>query len=314
MADITRADVATLIQEEYSNVFLQAAGDQQGSAVIRAFGTIPLGTKITNAPVLTALPEAGWVQESATDPSGVKPTSEAAWGNKRFVVEEVAVIIPIHEDVLEDMTEDGLQNLSVLGGRAIGKVLDQAVLFGVNKPTTWTDPALLPAATAAGNVFQVSATPGEDDLAGSIFQAAGAVADSGANPTSILSARGLRFRLANLRASDGTAILSRTLGADGSFSDDIAGLDAEFVDNGAWNPALATAIVADRSRVMIGQRSDIQVKFLDQATVGGINLAERDMVALRFKARYAYALGNILTGAGSAAEPVAAVTPAPVVP
>ena len=60
----------------------------------------------------------------------------------------------------------------------------------------------------------------------------------------------------------------------------------------------------------IGQRSDIQVKFLDQATVGGINLAERDMVALRFKGRFAYALGNTLTGQGSAAEPVAAVTPA----
>jgi len=310
MADITRADVATLIQEEYSNVFLDAAGDSEGSAAIRAFGTVPLGTKITNAPVLTTLPEASWVSESSTAPAGVKPTSKAVWGNKKFVVEELAVIIPIHEDVLEDMTEDGLQNLSVLGGRAIGKKLDEAILFGQDKPTTWIDPDLLAAATAAGNVFQISATPGEDDLAGSIFQAAGAVADSGANPTTILSSAGLRFRLANLRASDGTAILSRTLGGDGTFSDDIAGLRASFVDNGAWDAALATAIVADRTRVKIGQRSDIQVKFLDQATVGGINLAERDMVALRFKARYAYALGNTLTGAGTNAEPVAAVTPA----
>ena len=310
MADITRADVATLIQEEYSNVFLDAAGDSEGSAAIRAFGTVPLGTKITNAPVLTTLPEASWVSESSTAPAGVKPTSKAVWGNKKFVVEELAVIIPIHEDVLEDMTEDGLQNLSVLGGRAIGKKLDEAILFGQDKPTTWIDPDLLAAATAAGNVFQISATPGANDLAGSIFQAAGAVADSGANPTTILSSAGLRFRLANLRASDGTAILSRTLGGDGTFSDDIAGLRASFVDNGAWDAALATAIVADRTRVKIGQRSDIQVKFLDQATVGGINLAERDMVALRFKARYAYALGNTLTGAGTNAEPVGAVTPA----
>lgn len=310
MADITRADVATLIQEEYSNVFLDAAGDSEGSAAIRAFGTVPLGTKITNAPVLTTLPEASWVSESSTAPAGVKPTSKAVWGNKKFVVEELAVIIPIHEDVLEDMTEDGLQNLSVLGGRAIGKKLDEAILFGQDKPTTWIDPDLLAAATAAGNVFQISATPGADDLAGSIFQAAGAVADSGANPTTILSSAGLRFRLANLRASDGTAILSRTLGGDGTFSDDIAGLRASFVDNGAWDAARATAIVADRTRVKIGQRSDIQVKFLDQATVGGINLAERDMVALRFKARYAYALGNTITGAGTNAEPVGAVTPA----
>ncbi len=313
MADISRADVATLIQEEYSGTFLDAVGSLEGSAVIRAFGTIPLGTKITNAPVLTTLPEAQWVSESSTDAAGVKPTSKVVWGNKKFVVEELAVIIPIHEDVLEDMDEDGLAKLSVLGGQAIGAKLDESVLFGVDKPTTWTDPDLLASATADGNVFQVSATPGENDLAGAIYQAAGAVADSGANPTSLLSASGLRFRLANLRASDGTAILSRTLGGDGSFTDDIAGLRASFVDNGAWDNALATAIVADRNRVKIGQRSDIQVKFLDQATVGGINLAERDMVALRFKARYAYALGNTITRNGKA-EPAGAVTPAPVVP
>lgn len=308
MADISRDDVATLIQEEYTDAFLSASAAESG--VIQAFGTVPLGTKITNAPVLTTLPEAAWVSESATEPEGVKPTSKATWGNKRFVVEEVAVIIPIHEDTLEDMTEDGLAALSALGGTAIGKKLDQAVLFGVDKPSTWTDLDLLAAATAAGNIFQVSATPGADDLAGSILQAAGAVADSGADPTDILSAAGLRFRLANLRGADGQSIYTRQLADSGVVSDNIAGLDASFVKNGAWDNTLATAIVVDENRVKIGQRSDIQVKFLDQATVGGINLAERDMVALRFKARYAYALGNTINASGQISEPVAAVTPA----
>lgn len=308
MADISRAEVASLIQEEYDKVLLDNVA--VSSAAIAAFGTVPLGTKITNAPVLTTLPEAGWVSESATDASGVKPTSQAVWANKQFVVEEIAVIIPIHEDTLEDATEDLLANITLLGGQAIGKKLDQAIFFGTQKPATWLSPDLLAAATAAGNIFQVSATPGEDDLAGSIFQAAGAVADSGANPTDIVSSAGLRFRLANLRATDGTAILSRTMGGDGTFSDDIAGLDAQFVKNGAWDNALATAIIADGDRVKIGVRQDITVKFLDQATVGGINLAERDMVALRFKARYAYVLGNTITTQGTASEPVAAVTPA----
>lgn len=51
------------------------------------------------------------------------------------------------------------------------------------------------------------------------------------------------------------------------------------------------------------------MKLLDQATVGSINLAERDMVALRFKARYAYVLGNAATASGANKVPVAAVTP-----
>ena len=315
MAEITREDVAALIQEEYSNVLLDTVDEQ--SAVIQAFGMVPLGTKVTNAPVLASLPEAKWVSETAPtedDKTGVKPTSKVTWANKQFVVEEIAVIIPVHEDVLEDATEDIIASLTKLGGQAIGKALDEAVLFGKNKPATWLSPDLFAAATTAGSIFQVSATPGEDDLAGSIFQAAGAVADSGADPSKVLSASGLRFRLANLRAQDGTAILSRTMGDGGSFTDSIAGLDAAFVKNGAWDATKSLALVADADRVKIGVRQDITVKFLDQATVNGINLAETDRVAFRFKARYAYVLGDTINAAGSLMLPVAAVTPAAVTP
>lgn len=314
MADIARDDVATLIQEEYSNVLLDTA--EEKSAALSTFTTVPLGTKITNAPVLATLPDAYWVSESATDASGVKPTSKAIWSNKKFVVEEIAVIIPIHEDTIEDATEDMLGNIAKLGGTAIGKKLDQAVLFGYQKPTTWTSLDLLAAATTAGNVFQVSATPGPNDLAGSILQAAGAVSDSGADPTTILAANGLKFRLANLRAADGSAIYSKSLSEAGGVSEDIAGLTAGFVKNGAWDNTKATAIVADSDRVLIGVRQDVTVKFLDQATIGTganqINLAERDMVALRFKARYAYVLGNTVNATGVASEPAGAVIPAAV--
>jgi len=312
MADISRADVATLIEEEYSNVLLETA--QVSSAVQSAFRNVPLGTRTTNVPVLATLPEAYWVSESATDPSGVKPTSKATWGNKQFVVEEIAVIVPVHENTIDDATEDILADIARLGGTAIGKKLDQAVIFGLQKPATWLSPALRAAATAAGNVFQVGAAAGPNDLAGSIFQAAGAVADSGADPSTLLSASGLRFRLANLRDSTGSPVYTRALGEGGLVQDNVAGLDAQFVKNGAWNPALATAIVADRERVLIGVRQDITVKFLDQATIGTgenqINLAERDMVALRFKARYAYVLGDTINATGTASEPVAAVVPA----
>ena len=75
-------------------------------------------------------------------------------------------------------------------------------------------------------------------------------------------------------------------------------------------PSEATALIADPSTVRIGVRQDITVKFLDQATVGGINLAEKDMVALRFKARFAYVLGNpAVPETGVAGYGVAAVLP-----
>lgn len=305
MADIDRNDVATLIEEEYSGALLDFAA--ASSAALQAYRTVNLGTKTTNMPVLTTLPEADWVTESVDTDDGTKPTSKAIWGNKTIVAEELAVIVPIHENVLDDATEDLLTQIAQLGGQAIGKKLDQAVLFGTDKPATWLSPDLVTAATNAGNVFTASATPGANDLFGSIAQAAAAVDDSGADPDSIVSRSGLRFQLMNLRDTTGAAVYQRTLSDAGTVSESILGLDFTPVKNGAWDRTKATAIIADSSRVLIGVRQDVTVKFLDQATVGGINLAEKDMVALRFKARYGYVLGNTIASDGQTTEPVAVV-------
>ena len=90
----------------------------------------------------------------------------------------------------------------------------------------------------------------------------------------------------------------------------VHGLAAAWVTGRVWDRDEAEGFVVDSSRVKIGVRQDISVKLLDQATVGSINLAERDMVALRFKARYAYVLGNTVNGEGDGEGPVSAILPA----
>jgi len=300
MADITRAEVASLIAEEYGPQIIKAA--TQGSTALAAFPTVNMGTKVRNMPVLATVPEAQWVTD--TDNTGIKPTSQATWVNKTLVAEEVAVIVPIHENTLDDATEDILADLAGLGGQALGKKLDQAVFFGTDKPVSWTSLDILAAAIAAGQDFPVGS--GGDDLYGSILQAGEAVADAGFDPQSIIARRGLSFQLRNLRDGDDRLLL------DG---DSFAGLETFWNRNGAWEPEEATAFIVDPSTVRIGVRQDVTVKFLDQATLGSgenqINLAERDMVALRFKARFAYVLGNPYTPeAGAAAYGVAVITPA----
>lgn len=311
MADISRADVAGLIADEYAPGVLSAA--EAASVVLSAFGTVPMGTKTIRMPVVAALPSAGFVSESATDASGAKPTSKVIWSNKDLVAEEIAVIIPVHENVIDDATEDILDDIAKLGGQAIGKVLDAAVMFGVGKPASWTSADLVAAATAAGNIAQVGAAGTDEDLGGSFYKAAELVADDGFDPSAVLAKLALKFRLANLRNANGDPIFIESLSAgvgDGS----IAGLTAHLNRNGAWDSTLSEGIVVDPALVKIGVRQDITVKFLDQATVGGINLAERDMVALRFKARYAYVLGEIMTSEGEIGTPVANVVPAVVIP
>lgn len=299
MADISRAEVATLIAEEYANTLLTGAA--AASVALSAFPTVNMGTKVTHMPVLATLPDADWVTESATDATGVKPTSEATWADKTLVAEEVAVIIPVHENVIDDATTAVLDEIATMGGTAIGKKLDQAVVFGTDKPASWTSAALLPAAVAAGQTFaNVEGAANAADLWGSVNSAAQVLAEAGYDPDTMLSALALRFRLANIRDNDGNRAFS---------GDSFAGFSTNFARNGAWDGTSAEALIADSSRVRIGVRQDISVKFLDQATVNGINLAERDMVALRLKARYAYVLGSGATSMGPNQTPVAAVTP-----
>jgi HK97 family phage major capsid protein len=293
---ISRAEVSTAIQEAYSDTLLAAA--VAGSTVLTAFPTVNLGTKLTHLPVLATLPEAGWVSES-TDSTGVKPTSEVTWQDLTMVVEEIAVIVPIHEDVLADATAPILEEVTNRAGEAIGKKLDQAVLFGVGKPASWTSAALYPAAsTASQTVTYSSGNANVADLVGGVTQAARQVAAAGFQPDVLVAPLTFRYDVINTRDAQGQPIFR---------DEQFAGYSTVFNRNGAWTGAGVQAMVADSTRIRIGVRQDITVKFLDQATVGSVNLAERDMVALRFKARYAYVLGRSATSLGVNKTPVAAL-------
>lgn len=283
MADITRAEVASLIGEEYGAQVIKAATQQ--SIALQAFPNVNMGTKVSHMPVLATLPVASFVSD--TDNLGVKPTSQVTWADQTLVAEEIAVIIPVHENTVDDATEDILAQLAELGGQAIGTALDGAVLFGTNKPASWTSLDIQAAAVAAGNTATVVDGAGNtSDLYGAQLQVAALIADKGFDPSALMAKRALMYQLANLRGTDGHAVL---------MGDKIAAFDTFWSRNGSWVSSEATTLIADPTTVRIGVRQDITVKFLDQATVGGINLAEKDMVALRFKARFAYVLGQVAT-------------------
>lgn len=305
MADIARSELSTIIQEEYSNELLASAA--ASSAALQAFRRVDLGTKTTNLPVLATIPEAEFVTESGDN--STKPTAQATWGNKQLVAEEIAVIIPIHENVVDDASTDVLDELTRQGGAAIGRTLDAAVFFGVNKPASWTSDDLLAAADAADQVVNVGDVADGDDLGGAILQAAELVDTAGWDPSGVAAPRGIKYRLANLRNADGTPIFLPSLASTPGSIDQVAGLDASWVSGRVWDRDVAEAFVYDADRIVIGVRQDITVKFLSEATVGDINLAERDMVALRFKARYAYVLGNTFTEESNTSCPVATVAP-----
>lgn len=310
MADISRADALALLARQDINEIVKP--DVQTSVALSAFRTIRMSAGTARMPVLSAIPTAGWVTDNTSNEStGVKPTSKATWTNKDLVAEEVAVIVPVHENTLADSSFDIWGEIRPLVSQEFGRIVDAAVLFGTNKPATWTDPALIPGAIAAGNTV-VEGTG--VDLAEDFNEAFGQVEDDEFDVNSAFTGRFLRRSLRGLRDDNGQPIYLDALRSDGSTAS-IYGQDLRYVNNGGWDRSAAIALVGDSSKVVIGVREDVQVKLLDQATIGtganAINLAERDMVALRFKFRLAFATAYSTARIGGSPTdyPFAVITP-----
>jgi HK97 family phage major capsid protein len=307
MADITRADALALLARQDLSEIIKP--DTQDSAALAAFRTIRMSAGTVRMPVLSAIPTAGWVTDNqASDASGIKPTSKVSWANKELIAEEMAVIVPIHENTLADSNFDIWGEVRPLVAQEFGRILDAAVFFGTNKPATWTDPALVPGAIAAGNdVVEGTGI----DLAEDFNEAFGLVEDDEFDVNSAFTGRFLRRSLRGLRDENNQPIYLDAIRSDGSTAS-IYGQDLRYIKNGGWNREAAIALVGDSSKVVIGIREDVQVKVLTEATVGGINLAEKDMVALRFKFRVGFATAYSTARIGGAPTdyPFAVITPA----
>lgn len=297
---IVRADIEAAIREGYSGEFLNAANGS--SAILQAVPTKILSNKVAKFSTRTERPVAGWVTD--TDNSAVKPKSKITWSYVTATAEEIAVIIPVHEDTIADADENVLAAITAEGGAAIGRVIDEAVLYGTNKPASWTSPDFLASATAASQLYTVASTAGGEDLYGVHLTAAGDLADKGVMVSRAIAAPSLKWELANLRDADGRLLVGgQSLPFNTTYS-----------DNGVFDTDQAISFLVDPNHIRFGIRKSLEVKFSDQAYLtgtgtDGYSLWERDMVALRFVMRVAYVQDTGLTSMGVPASPIAAVVP-----
>lgn len=311
LADISRTDAEALLSTQDVGPIIQAA--TESSVALRTFRTVRMASGQARMPVLSALPTAGFVTESATDAAGLKPTSEVTWENKELIAEEIAVIVPIHENVLADANYDLVGEIRPLVASELGRVLDAAVLFGTNKPSTWADDALVPGAIAAGNNY-TSGSGTIGDLAEDVNATWALVEADGFDVNVNYAARSLRASLRGLRDGNNHPMYLDNFRSDGA-SATIMGEDIFYVTNGAWDATEAVLIAGDRSKAILGIRQDLQVKVLTEATLdlgGGtlIHLAQRDMVGLRFKFRVAFATAApVAPGQGADPYPFAVLRP-----
>lgn len=306
---VTRSDASTLIPSDYSNSLLEATFAQ--SVALSIFPRIPLGTKVTNFPLLATLPTAGFVTENVDNADGIKPNSKVTWKNKSITAEEVACIVPVHENVLEDSSIDLWATITPAIAEAMGVVVDSAIFYGTNKPSSWRN-ALVTTANSAGNVvsYTGSTTVGSDliDKLNALYQK---VENDGNEVSHLVAGTRMKGRIRGLRATTGEQLASDLASANAQSP--IFGAQVDYMRNGVFNDAVAIAIALDASKVRVGVRSDMSYKVLDQASITSsdgtvINLAERDMVALRVKMRLGWEIADNVNRLSSSPTSVALLT------
>lgn len=293
----SRADREALVPEQVVNEMLGKAVEQ--SATMQLFRPIPVARNQVRLPVLSALPVAYFVDGD----TGLKQTTEMAWANKYLNVEEIATIMPVPENVIEDDDSDIWNDAEPYLREAFARTLDAAVFFGTNAPSSWPT-NVVAAAIAAGN-SEPEGTP--DPAAGGVFgvidNVISHVEEDGYDVSGFVAARSIRRDLRAARNTLGERLDQGRLSGD---LNQLDGATIAYPMRGMWPTAGAAGtnaklIAGDFANEFVyGIRKDITMKVLDQAVIqdntGKIvyNLAQQDMVAVRVKFRIGWQVANTL--------------------
>ena len=297
---IDRTGSAPLLPEDVSAEIFESLAEM--NPVMRLARRLPnMSTSQRRLPVMSALSTAYFV---AGD-NGLKQTSEMSWENKYIDAEELAVIVPIPEAVLDDAGYDIFGQIKPELERAFSVAISKAVLFGTNIPASWTTnlgaAGLSAGATAAANTASIAAFA---DLYEAILGETAAGVDGlfmtveadGFMVTGSVAHPSMKGKLRNVRDSNGQPIFKANMQDAARY--DLDGSPIFFPTDGSIAAATALMISGQWDQLVYSMRQDITYKVLDQAVItdaGGnivYNLAQQDMLALRAVIRLGFALPN----------------------
>lgn len=287
---IDRTGAESLIPVQEANEIIQGT-IAQSAVLSRGRKLANMTSKQYKVPVLDMLPIAYFVNGD----TGQKKTSKMAWDKKFIVAEEIAVIVPIPEAVLDDSEYDIWAEVKPRITEAFGKIIDGAILFDAEKPSTWRD-GLVATATKAGTVVTLNT---QDDLFDKIMAEDGVIAkveDCGYFVNGHMADISMRAKLRGLKDNNGQPLFKSDM--QGSTSYALDGSPINFPNNGAFDKSKALMISGDFSQLVYSIRQDITFKLFTEGVVqntdGSIayNLMQNDMVALRAVMRLGWEIPN----------------------
>ena len=307
---ISRSSAEALIPTEISSEIIKEV--PKSSAALSLFKQLPnMSAKQKTLPVASTLPSAYFLNGD-TD---TKKTTNAEWDKLTLTAEEIAVIVPIPEAVLDDSSYSLWDEIKPQIVEAFGLAIDEAVFFGTNKPSTYPD-AIVSAAIAKKATVEVGTN---EDIAGDIIGEGGVmelVEKSGFRVTGFYADRTLEAKFRNLRDKNNQLLYTPGLTSETPVS--LVGRPLVYDEiGGVFDTSKALLIAGDFTKAVYSIRQDLTYKVLDQAVIqntdGTIayNLAQQDMVALRCVMRIGVQIANPATRTGgSNSYPFAVLVPA----
>ena len=279
---ITKSDASALIPEQvFGEIFKEA---EKYSKVLQLLRRLPnMTSDKLRLKVVDSLPVTYWVNESTNN--GRKNTTKMAWDNVYITAEELAVIIPIKDNVLNDADVDIWEQVKPELAKAIGKKIDQAVLFGVDAPASF-GAGIIPTIVSKSKAIEETGR-----LYSDINDVMTEVEESGYEVTGLLGGVGLKGKFRMMTDTTGQPLNTTEIGS----------LTRAFVDNGAWDKSVATLVAGDFNQAVYSIRQDVTFDVFREGVIqnpdGSIayNLMQEDMSAIRVTFRFGYAVPNPVT-------------------
>lgn len=291
----SRSDAAALIPEEVAPDIIKRATEQ--SAALTLFRRVNMSRQQQRMPVMAALPVAYFVNGD----TGLKSTSEAGWTNKYLNAEEIAVIVPVPEAVLDDAAFDIWAETRPFIAEAIGRTLDAAIFFGTNKPASWPNAIVADAITSGNQVTTGTATAATGATFGDISNLFSTVESDGYDVNGVVAHRMFKGLLRNARGTTGELLNDQP--DTGVSSSSAYGVPIQYPMRGLWPTGVGAAqmVAGDFTQGIVAVRQDLTWKILDQAVIQDgtgviqFNLAQQDMVAMRVVARFGWQVAGTPT-------------------
>ena len=305
---IDRTGAEALIPLEISKEIIKET--PQASKLLPLMRRLPdMSAKQRSIPVQKSLPHAYFLNGD----SAQKQTTKAEWDKVTLTAEELAVIVPIPEAVLDDADYDIWGELKPQIVEALGIAIDGAVLFGTNKPASWAS-AIVPTAIAKNHNIAFGTNV---DVASDIIGVGGVmsfVENDGFRVNGFLADSTLEAYLRDLRDKNNNPIYVPRL-TENSL-DMLVGRRINYDNSGMFDLDKALMVAGDFTKAVYAIRQDVTYKILTEAIIqntdGSIayNLAQQDMVALRVVMRLGVQVANPVTRRKDAeGYPFAVLTP-----